>query len=425
MSRVVVDSIPIAPQLAADVDSLRSLVEKDLRRARKHLSPETLAHGPRAIHEARNKGDYGHRHHHDDGSGSGSAPAPASGKAVTVDDATVTYMMSCTIGGSEYNLLIDTGNSNTWCGADKKFKPDSTCENTRDSVNVSYGSGSFSGTEYTGTVILGGKDSSMKIENQSFAVATQAQGFGGGMDGILGNIQSGIGPVDLTSTTVHGISSIPTVTDNLFKQGLIKTECIGISYSPTQTNGNMANGELMFGGVDQDKITGDVTYVPITSTSPACKYWGIDQEITYGPSNKMILKQTAGIVGECTTLIMISDDAFQAYQEATGATMDKTTGLLKLSSEKFEELESLNFKIGNTIFELTPNAQVWPRALNSALGGDADSVYSVFASMGQISGIGLDFINGFTWLQRFYTVYDVSNERVGIANTPNTNAETN
>lgn len=39
----------------------------------------------------------------------------------------------------------------------------------------------------TGTVILGGKDSALKLEKQSFAVASQAQGFGGDMDGILGN----------------------------------------------------------------------------------------------------------------------------------------------------------------------------------------------------------------------------------------------
>lgn len=108
---------------------------------------------------------------------------------------------------------------------------------------------------------------------------------------------------------------------------------------------------------------------------------------------------------------MISDDAFQAYQEATGATMDQATGLLKLTDQQLKNLQSLNYKIGDvskhtflcnhaysvfnlqTTFELTPNAQIWPRSLNNALGGDADSNYAVFASMGQISGIGLDFIS--------------------------------
>jgi hypothetical protein len=45
-----------------------------------------------------------------------------------------------------------------------------------------------------------------------------------------------IGPVDLTDGTLSGSSAeIPTVTDNLFKQGTISTEVIGVYYAPTTT----------------------------------------------------------------------------------------------------------------------------------------------------------------------------------------------
>jgi hypothetical protein len=30
---------------------------------------------------------------------------------------------------------------------------------------------------------------------------------------------------------------------------------------------------------------------------------------------------------------------------------------------------------------LSPNAQIWPRALNTAIGGDADAIYLVVADM--------------------------------------------
>jgi hypothetical protein len=63
---------------------------------------------------------------------------------------------------------------------------------------VSYGSGSFSGTEYTDTVTL---SSSLVIPSQSIGVASSASGFDD-VDGILG-----IGPVDLTEGTVSGVSS--------------------------------------------------------------------------------------------------------------------------------------------------------------------------------------------------------------------------
>lgn len=36
------------------------------------------------------------------------------------------------------------------------------------------------------------------------------------------------------------------------------------------------------------------------------------------------------------------------------------------------------------------------------------------------SGQGLDFINGYAFLERFYSVYDTTNQRVGLAPTENT-----
>ena len=47
---------------------------------------------------------------------------------------------------------------------------------------------------------------------------------------------------------------------------------------------------------------------------------------------------------------------------------------------------------GGTTFELTANAQIWPRALNSTLGGDDDGIYLIVADLGSPSGQGLDFI---------------------------------
>ncbi|EJC98896.1 acid protease [Fomitiporia mediterranea MF3/22] len=321
---------------------------------------------------------------------------------------------------TDYTLLIDTGSSNTWVGADKKYKKTSTSKDSGRTIQVSYGSGSFSGEEFTDQVTLGGE---LVIKNQGIGVSSQAQGFND-VDGILG-----IGPTDLTDGTVKGGQVVPTVTDNLFKQGTIPTESVGISYVPTTGSdgsaSGMLNGELTFGGTDSSKITGEITYVPITSTSPASNYWGIDQSITYGNSGTQILDTTAGIVDTGTTLLYLASDAFSAYQRATGATMDQATGLLKLSSSEFNNLQSLFFQIGGTTFEMTPNAQIWPRSLNSTLGGDDNSIYLVAADNGTNSGQGLDFINGFVWLQRFYTVFDTTNSRVGVANTQFTDAETN
>lgn len=100
------------------------------------------------------------------------------------------------------------------------------------------------------------------------------------------------------------------------------------------------------------RITSDVTYTPITQTSPASQYWGIDQDLSYGQGGTALLSGSAGIVDTGTTLLMIATDAFQAYQKQTGATMDNTTGLLKLSESQFENLQSLFFTIGPCVLAL-------------------------------------------------------------------------
>jgi len=281
-------------------------------------------------------------------------------------------------------------------------------------VNVSYGSGSFSGTEFTDTVTL---SDSLVIENQSIGVASTATGFND-VDGILG-----VGPVDLTSGTVSNTDTVPTVTDNLFSQGTISQDSLGISFEPS-TSTDQQNGTLTFGDVDTSLITGDISYTPITSTSPASNYWGIDQSVTYGDSTT-ILDTTAGIVDTGTTLLLLATDAFQAYQQATGGVEDQTTGLLTITEDQFNSLQSLFFNIGGVQYELTANAQIWPRALNSQIGGEEGNIYLIASDLGSQSGQGLDFINGFGWLQRFYSVFDTGNAQVGLATTPFTDAETN
>ncbi|KAI0263910.1 aspartic peptidase domain-containing protein [Gloeopeniophorella convolvens] len=391
-------------------DGARTIIARDRARAQKLLAG-VQPHGPNAHHllelRARGRSDT-----------EPLAGRDAAGDTIDVTDAAVTYTASVGVGSpaTDYTLLIDTGSSNTWVGAGKKYKQTSTSKSTGKKVSVSYGSGSFSGTEFTDQVTLA---SELVIQSQSIGVASTAQGFDD-VDGILG-----IGPVDLTEGTVGGQTPVPTVTDNLFKQGTISTESIGIFYQPSTSAESVANGELTFGGVDSTKTTGDVNFVPITGTSPASAYWGIDQDVTYGSSGESILSSTAGIVDTGTTLVLIATDAFQAYQKATGAKLDQSTGLLTLTASQFENLQSLFFNIGGVQYELTPNAQIWPRALNSQLGGTEGDIYLVVSDLGSPSGQGLDFINGFTFLQRFYSVFDVTNSQVGLATTAFTDAETN
>ncbi|KAI0342244.1 acid protease [Trametopsis cervina] len=328
----------------------------------------------------------------------------------------VTYTAEVLVGSpaTTYNLIVDTGSSNTWVGADpsKPYVPTPPSEDTGEEVFVEYGSGLFIGEEWLDTISFAG----ITIPDQSIGASELAFGFNG-VDGILG-----IGPTDLTQGTTSSGNLVPTVIDTAFTLNLIPNKQVGVSFEPTNTAGAV-NGELTLGGADASKFTSALHSVPLTTTSPASLYFGVDQSVTYG--GESILESTAGIVDTGTTLVLIASDAFARYQTATGGVSDADTGLLSITPAQFAALQNLDFNIGGQTFSLTPNAQIWPRALNTAIGGTADSIYLIVGDIGSNTGAGLDFINGYAFLERFYSVFDSGAGTVSFAETAFTGATSN
>ncbi|THH26973.1 hypothetical protein EUX98_g7218 [Antrodiella citrinella] len=319
----------------------------------------------------------------------------------------VDYTVEIQIGNPPTTFIVDTGSSNTWVGADQSFVETSTTVQTSDEVGVVYGSGSMTGTEFNDKIAL---NNGLKIVGQSIGVATASTGFSG-IDGVIG-----LGPNDLTVGTLSPDvnTAIPTITDSLFSQAVISQNQVAISFEPTTTFPN-TNGEITFGGTDSSKFVGSINFAPITSTKPSANFWGLDQAVRFG--NTQILATTAGIIDSGTTLTLIasaSKDAFAQYQTLTGG-VSSATGLLQISSAQFSALKSLFFTINNVDYEFTADAQIWPRALNSAIGGDAGDIFLIVADIGTDSGSGLDIINGFTFLERFYSVYDTANKKLVVA----------
>ncbi|KAF8942524.1 hypothetical protein BGZ46_006739, partial [Entomortierella lignicola] len=173
----------------------------------------------------------------------------------------------------DVDLIFDTGSSDLWVqSANYDPSSSSTSSDLDETFSIQYGSGSTNGEEYTDQVTIGGL-----TFTQEFGVASSSSGF----DGTQGLV--GFGPDDLSAITSNG-ENIPTPVDNLYSAGKIPSDIIGV-YFKTITDGSSqeTNGEITFGGVDSTKYSGSITYVPVTSTSPASEYWGIDvSSITYG-----------------------------------------------------------------------------------------------------------------------------------------------
>lgn len=289
--------------------------------------------------------------------------------------------------------------SNTWCGAQTACEQTSTGKSTGGTVSVSYGSGSFSGTEYTDKVSFGG----LTVKSQSIGAASTASGFQG-VDGIIG-----FGPVDLTQGTVSNANTVPTFMDNLYKQGSISTEVLGVYFAPEAGSDNDdANGELTLGGVDSSKYTGTLTYFPTLKSGNAAAYWGIAiSSFSYG--TKVLASGATGIVDTGTTLIYIPTSAYNAFLSAAGGTSDSSSGLAAFTRKP---TQNFNIKFGSTTYSLTPDQYLIPQAQYSNFGVSSGKYYSWITDGGNS---GVNTIIGQKFLENYYSVFDTTNQRIGFA----------
>jgi cathepsin E len=119
-------------------------------------------------------------------------------------------------------------------------------------------------------------------------------------------------------------------------------------------------------------------------------------------------------------------DGYTRYLEVTGAVFDEATGLPRITEAQYENLQSLFFCVGYEEYELTANAQIWSRDVNTNIGGEEGAIYLAVYDMGprELTG-NVSFVLGMPFLERYYFALDTTNQLVGIAPTQNTYADTN
>jgi len=221
--------------------------------------------------------------------------------------------------------------------------------------------------------------------------------------------------IGLTEGTIGNLT-IPSISDSLFKLGAIHSNTVAVSVQPYA--GNILDGELSWGGIDSSKYIGDITYLPHSTNPSVASFWSFDATVDYGVTT--LVTSGSGFVDTGSTLLYLSSKAFNIYKTATGATHDNNTGLLTVDSVQFGEIQSLSFIVADgTTFTLCPDAQLWPRSLNTAIGGLAGHYYLIVGDSGDSAA---DFDIGLVVLERYYSVFDKTTKRVGLAKTDYTNA---
>ncbi|KAI9015833.1 aspartic peptidase domain-containing protein [Phycomyces nitens] len=203
------------------------------------------------------------------------------------------YLVQLSVGSPEQNFTVtlDTGSADLWIPSAQC--PQNTCPYTRfdqsasttfkslnQAFSITYGIGDVNGTFASDTVTIGG----IQVSNQQFGLASStsniltnpttigvsSQSSSSGSDlgsnsDTVGNGILGMGfPQLTTSANNDGVAYYPLIF-NLIDQKKI-TDPIFSIYMNTASSAGWA-GELIIGGVDSSKYTGDIVYLPVASLS--------------------------------------------------------------------------------------------------------------------------------------------------------------
>jgi cathepsin D len=330
-----------------------------------------------------------------------------------VNEADAYFIGTITIGtpGQSFLIDFDTGSSDLWvpssqCSSEcSGFNTYSSSESTTYVANgkrfsIKYGDGSSaSGFFSTDTVTVGG----ISVKSQTFAQCTSLTGMSGDVnDGILG--------LAYPSLTSGGEKPLFY---NMWSEGLI-SEAIFSFYLDPDTSA-ASGGELIFGGVDTTKYIGSITYIPVAIEG----YWEFQMNsVTVGST--VVSSSAYAIADTGTTLIIGPTTQVKALNVALGGTYDSSSGLYTVNclTRSLSSFPDVTFTIGGTSFTLTPLQYllIYQNQRNNYV------CYSVFAPSNlQDSNGNYFWILGDYFLYRYYSIFDIVNNRIGLATSASYN----
>jgi len=300
----------------------------------------------------------------------------------------------------EFKVIFDTGSSNLWvpsvkcteisCKLHKRYDAEksSTYKANGTSFDIMYGSGNISG--YVSNDVVGLAD--VTVKGQDFAEVVKESGLAftvGKFDGIMGLAFDSI-----------SVGHATPVWYNMMHQGLVDKKMFAFWLARNTTG--MMGGQLTLGGYDKTLFRGDLKYVPLTEKN----YWQIHMDaVNFMYRNLCGERGCKAIVDSGTSMITGPSNLVNMINGQLGCIISGGE-CSWLHCPEYSTLPNLEFVLNNYSFVLTPQEYIMET------GG---ACISCLMAMDIAEPIGPLWILGDRFMEKFYTVFDYENSRVGFA----------
>eukprot|EP00474_Spongospora_subterranea_P008364 CRZ08822.1 hypothetical protein [Spongospora subterranea] len=299
----------------------------------------------------------------------------------------------------KFKVVFDTGSSNFWVPAKtvrtpnhSKYDHDAsrTYQSNGTELSIRYGSGDISGFESKDTVGVAG----MNISEFAFMETTVEHGMSfwfAKFDGIVG--------MAFPSISVGGLAPVYQA---LYDCGIVYNRMFSffLPSSPEE------QGELTFGGLDVSRYAGPMNWFPLVTKT----YWQIMADsVALGAT--CVFNQT--VIVDTGTSVMIGPKAYvDEFIHSLKAPMIRLNGQSFTSCALTGSFPNFRVVFNNVNFDLTPDQYLIKTKVSNV-----ELCMVGIMGMDVPSGVdgGKSWILGDLFLRQYYSVYDVDNERVGLA----------
>ncbi|KAI0090411.1 acid protease [Irpex rosettiformis] len=305
--------------------------------------------------------------------------------AISVGTPAKTYTVQMDTGSSDLFLPGPTCRSS--CSGHKTYDPSSssTAVDRRKSFSLAYGGGdTVQGAQYLDTVGIAG----LTASSQTLGAASEySEGFSADYfppDGLLGMAYQSISDYNA-----------PPLFQTLVAQKQVSQSVFAFKLS-------QSGSTLTLGGADSSKYTGSITYAPVTTKG----YWQVTLDAVSVNGNSAV-GPLQSVIDTGTTLIIGDASHVKAfYSKISGSKDASSTVGPGYYTFPCSSTPQVSFTFAGQAFKIDPKLFNLGRVSlgsNQCVGGVVGSQSLPF------------WVVGDTFLQNVYSVYDLSQNRVGFA----------